>query len=67
MSALLSREADIVCATGHVWKMPKCDPTETAAAAVRKLTAEVQNLLRPRSAYRDPTLVQRVIAIMAET
>jgi len=35
--------------------------------AVHKLTAEVQNLLRPRSAYRDPTLVQRVIAIMAET
>jgi hypothetical protein len=35
--------------------------------AVHKLTAEVQHLLRPRSAYRDPTLVQRVIAIMAET
>jgi 2-polyprenyl-6-methoxyphenol hydroxylase-like FAD-dependent oxidoreductase len=35
--------------------------------AVHKLTAEVQNLIRPRSAYRDPTLVQRVIAIMAET
>ncbi|MGZ3312396.1 MAG: FAD-dependent oxidoreductase, partial [Xanthobacteraceae bacterium] len=35
--------------------------------AVHKLTAEVQNLLRPRSAYRDPTLVQRVMAIMAAT
>ena len=35
--------------------------------AVHKLTAEVQNLLRPRSAYRDPALVQRVMAIMAET
>jgi 2-polyprenyl-6-methoxyphenol hydroxylase-like FAD-dependent oxidoreductase len=35
--------------------------------AVHKLTAEVQNLLRPRSAYRDPALVQRVFAIMAET
>jgi len=34
---------------------------------VHKLTAEVQNLLRPRSAYRDPALVQRVMAIMAET
>lgn len=36
-------------------------------AEVHKLTAEVQNLLRPRSAYRDPALVQRVLAIMAET
>jgi len=35
--------------------------------AVHKLTAEVQNLLRPRSAYRDPALVKRVMAIMAET
>jgi 2-polyprenyl-6-methoxyphenol hydroxylase-like FAD-dependent oxidoreductase len=35
--------------------------------AVHKLTAEVQNLLRPRSAYRDPALMQRVLAIMAET
>jgi 2-polyprenyl-6-methoxyphenol hydroxylase-like FAD-dependent oxidoreductase len=35
--------------------------------AVHKLTAEVQNLLRPRSAYRDPALIQRVMAIMAET
>jgi hypothetical protein len=34
--------------------------------AVHKLTAEVQNLLRPRSAYRDPALVQRVLAMMAE-
>jgi hypothetical protein len=36
------------------------DPT------VHKLTAEVQNLLKPRSAYRDPVLVQRVLAKMAE-
>jgi 2-polyprenyl-6-methoxyphenol hydroxylase-like FAD-dependent oxidoreductase len=34
--------------------------------AVHKLTAEVQNLLRPRSVYRDPALVQRVLAKMAE-
>jgi hypothetical protein len=33
---------------------------------VHKLTAEVQNLLRPRSVYRDPALVQRVLAKMAE-
>lgn len=30
--------------------------------AVHKLTAEVQNLLKPRSAYRDPELVQRILA-----
>ena len=34
--------------------------------AVHKLTAEVQNLLRPRSVYRDPVLVQRVLAMMAD-
>ena len=34
-------------------------------ADVHKLTAEVQNLLKPRS-YRDPALVQRVLAKMAE-
>ncbi len=34
--------------------------------AVHKLTAEVQNLLRPRSVYRDPTLVQRVLAKMTQ-
>jgi 2-polyprenyl-6-methoxyphenol hydroxylase-like FAD-dependent oxidoreductase len=34
--------------------------------AVHKLTAEVQNLLRPRSVYRDPVLVQRVLATMAD-
>jgi hypothetical protein len=34
--------------------------------AVHKLTAEVQHLLRPRSVYRDPALVQRVLAKMAE-
>jgi hypothetical protein len=36
------------------------DPT------VHKLTAEVQNLLKPRSVYLDPTLVKRVFAKMAE-
>jgi 2-polyprenyl-6-methoxyphenol hydroxylase-like FAD-dependent oxidoreductase len=34
--------------------------------AVHKLTVEVQHLLRPRSAYRDPALVQRVLAKKAE-
>ena len=34
--------------------------------AVHKLTVEVQHLLRPRSVYRDPALVQRVLAMMAE-
>ena len=35
--------------------------------AVHKLTIEVQHLLKPRSVYRDPTLVQRVLAKMAGT
>ena len=34
--------------------------------AVHKLTAEVQNLLKPRSVYQNPALVQRVMAVMAE-
>jgi hypothetical protein len=34
-------------------------------ADVHRLIAEVQNLLRPRSAYSDPALVQRVVAMMA--
>jgi len=34
--------------------------------AVHKLTAEVQNLLKPRSVYRDRKLVERVLAKMAE-
>jgi 2-polyprenyl-6-methoxyphenol hydroxylase-like FAD-dependent oxidoreductase len=34
--------------------------------AVHKLTAEVQNLLKPRSAYRDPALAQRVLVKMTE-
>jgi 2-polyprenyl-6-methoxyphenol hydroxylase-like FAD-dependent oxidoreductase len=33
--------------------------------AVHKLTAEVQNLLKPRSVYLEPALMQRVIAKMA--
>ena len=33
---------------------------------VHKLTIEVQHLLKPRAVYRDPTLVQRVLAKMAE-
>jgi hypothetical protein len=34
--------------------------------AVHRLTLEVQQLLKPRSVYRDPTLMQRVLAKMAE-
>jgi 2-polyprenyl-6-methoxyphenol hydroxylase-like FAD-dependent oxidoreductase len=34
--------------------------------AVHKLTVEVQHLLRPRSVYRDPALVHRALAKMAE-
>jgi hypothetical protein len=34
--------------------------------AVHKLTLEVQHLLKPRSVYREPTLVQRVLAKMTE-
>jgi 2-polyprenyl-6-methoxyphenol hydroxylase-like FAD-dependent oxidoreductase len=34
--------------------------------AVHKLTAEVQNLLKPRNVYLDPALVKRVFAKMAE-
>lgn len=34
--------------------------------AVHKLVAEVQHRLKPRSVYRDPELVQRVLAVMAE-
>jgi hypothetical protein len=42
--------------------------TQLAAedSAVHRLTAEVQHLLKPRSVYRDPALVQRVLAKMAE-
>jgi hypothetical protein len=35
--------------------------------AVHRLTVEVQQLLKPRSVYRDPALVQRVLAKMTET
>ena len=34
---------------------------------VHKLLIEVQNLLKPRSAYRDPELVRRVKAVMPES
>ena len=34
--------------------------------AIHRLTVEVQHLLKPRSVYRDPTLMQRVLAKMAE-
>ena len=34
--------------------------------AIHKLTAEVQHLLKPRSVYQDPELVQRVLVGMAE-
>jgi 2-polyprenyl-6-methoxyphenol hydroxylase-like FAD-dependent oxidoreductase len=33
---------------------------------VHRLTVEVQHLLKPRSVYQDPALVQRVLAVMAE-
>ena len=36
-------------------------------AAVHKLTAEVQHLLRPRSVLREPELVERVKALAAQT
>jgi 2-polyprenyl-6-methoxyphenol hydroxylase-like FAD-dependent oxidoreductase len=35
-------------------------------AAIHKLTLEVQHLLKPRSVFRDPELVQRVMAEMAK-
>jgi 2-polyprenyl-6-methoxyphenol hydroxylase-like FAD-dependent oxidoreductase len=34
--------------------------------AIHRLTLEVQHLLKPRSVYRDPMLIQRVFAKMAE-
>ena len=34
--------------------------------AVHKKVLEVQHLLKPRSVLRDPDLVQRVQAVMAE-
>lgn len=34
--------------------------------AVHRLTAEVAHLLKPRSVYREPELVQRVLAVMAD-
>ena len=34
--------------------------------AIHRLTLEVQHLLKPRSVYRDPMLMQRVFAKMAE-
>jgi hypothetical protein len=43
--------------------------TITATARARRLprlTAEVQNLMKPRSVYRDPALVQRVATLMAK-
>jgi hypothetical protein len=40
--------------------------TQLAAAdpAIHKLVAEVQHLLKPRSVYREPELMQRVLAVM---
>jgi len=35
-------------------------------SAIHKLFIEVQNLLKPRSTYRDPELVRRVQGVMAE-
>ena len=34
--------------------------------ALHKLIAEVQHLLKPRTVYRDPELVQRVLTVMTE-
>ena len=34
--------------------------------AVHRLTVEVQHLLKPRSVYQDPDLVQRLMAVMNE-
>ncbi|MGH7304725.1 MAG: FAD-dependent monooxygenase [Candidatus Rokuibacteriota bacterium] len=34
--------------------------------AVHRLTAEVQHLLKPRSVYQDPDLVQRVLAVIGK-
>jgi hypothetical protein len=34
--------------------------------AIHRLNLEVQHLLKPRSVYRDPMLMQRVFAKMAE-
>jgi 2-polyprenyl-6-methoxyphenol hydroxylase-like FAD-dependent oxidoreductase len=44
---------------GALAKLAAIDP------AVHRLTSEVQHLLKPRSVYRDPELVQRVLAVMA--
>lgn len=35
-------------------------------AAVHKLYIEVQNLLKPRSVYRNPEFVERVKAVMTD-
>ena len=47
-------------------------PNNSRAAAsslrdppVLKLTAEVQQLLRPHTVYQDPEFVQRVLVVMA--
>jgi hypothetical protein len=34
--------------------------------AIHKLVAEVQNLLKPRSVYFEPEIMQRVMAVMSE-
>jgi hypothetical protein len=34
--------------------------------AVHKLTAEVGSLLKPRSVYKEPQLVERLMAVLAE-
>ena len=33
---------------------------------VHRLIAEVQHLLKPRSVYRDPALLQRVLPLLAQ-
>jgi hypothetical protein len=34
---------------------------------VHRLTAEVQHLLKPRSVYRDPALLQRVLPLLLQS
>ena len=45
---------------GALAKLAASDP------AVHRLTSEVQHLLKPRSVYQDPELVQRVLAVVAK-
>jgi len=50
----------------RLFMMPALLKLAAQGAAVHKLLIEVQNLLKPRSAYRDPELIRRIKATMAE-